>query len=392
MKNNDFLPYEYDASNIKGSTKGVYFPTTIEEVRKIVLKEPRICIRGGGSGLAGGAVPEHNQDIVLDLSKLTKIGQIDFDRQTIEVEAGVILDDLQTHLKEHSLEFPVNPSSHGICTMGGMIATNAVGSRAIKYGKTSKWVRWIDVMDSNGNIDRKGKTEMSDYSGMEGITGVIIKACLNLSQIKKRTATLIKITNRNKIIETLKQLRKDENVSIIEFIDKKISTGIGLTDNYHLVVEYESAFSPKSSSENSSDSKETRETSKGLLDDSEYEKLMEKRDSIYPFLAAEGYTRIEDPKIIIDKFPILLKWLEAKKIPVFGHLSVGILHPCFYIKQEKYIPEMMKLVKRLGGKVSGEHGIGLLKKQFVDPQDRRILENIKKRTDPKGKFNIGKII
>ena len=95
---------------------------------------------------------------------------------------------------------------------------------------------------------------------------------------------------------------------------------------------------------------------------------------------------------MIDRFVKLMNWFEDKKIPVFGHIGIGILHPCFNHDQEKHIPEMMKLVKRLGGQISGEHGIGILKKKFVDINDKKILINIKKRTDPLNKFNVGKVI
>lgn len=372
MQKSDLIPYEYDASNIKGLTKDVIFPKTIEELKRKVRENSRLCIRGGGTGLVGGAVPEQNQDIVIDLSKLIQIGNIDLMRKTIEVEAGVILEDLQNYLKKYNLEFPVNPSSKAVCTIGGMIATNAVGSRAIKYKNTENWVRWIEVIDGDGNLDRKGRTETSDYAGMEGTTGIIAKACLNLMPIPERSATLVKITNKEKILEIVKHLKQSKNVSMIEFIDKKISDGIGLSNNYHLIVEYEDKS--------------------GLLKDDEYEELMEKRYTIYPFLAGEGYTRIEDPKITLDKFQDFLNWFEKHKIPVFGHISVGILHPCFYVGQEKHIPEMMKLVKKTNGKITGEHGIGILKKQYVEPNDKKILQNIKRRTDPKNKFNMGKII
>ena len=95
---------------------------------------------------------------------------------------------------------------------------------------------------------------------------------------------------------------------------------------------------------------------------------------------------------MIDRFVKLLAWLEIRGIPTFGNIGVGILHPCFSREQEKFVPEMMKFVKRLGGQISGEHGIGILKTNFVDEGDKRILINVKKRTDPMNKFNVGKVI
>ncbi|MFA5060919.1 MAG: FAD-binding oxidoreductase [Candidatus Pacearchaeota archaeon] len=364
--------YESDASQLKGKTEEVIFPENIEEVKKTVLNLKRIVPRGGGTGLAGGAVPQGNGDFILDLSKLNKIENLDKERMTIEVEAGVILDELQDYLEEYNLEFPINPSSHSICTIGGMIATDAVGSRAIKYKKTSQWTKWLDIIDCYGNLSRKGITELSDYIGMEGITGIIVRASLKLSPKKIRTATVIGSDSIEDISEKTRILKKNPTISMIEFVDKKISKGIGLNEKYHLIIEFES--------------------NTGELKNEEYSKILETRDKIYPFLSNQGYNRIEDPKVSLESFEGLFPWLEKQDIPVFGHLSVGIIHPCFNTQQEKLIPRMMEIVKRKGGKISGEHGIGILKKSFVEPNDKKILANIKKRTDPLNKFNVNKVI
>jgi len=366
--------YETDASGILGKAAAVENPSTVQGVQQVVRMNSRVVIRGAGTGLCGGCVPQQEQDVVLDLSKLIKIGNLDKQRKTIEVEAGVVLDDLQHYLAREGLEFPVNPSSHEVCTIGGMIATDAVGSRAVKYGRTSNWVNWIEVIDCNGNLSRKVRTELSDYSGMEGITGVIVRAGLKLIGRKERTVSLFSSNNLHEIVENVRKLKRRGDVSMIEFIDKQISEWFELERNYYLIVEYESGA--------------------GNLVGEEYAKIMKMRDKMYPLLAGKGHHRIEDPKILIDKFEKLMIWFEAKKVPVFGHLGVGILHPCFSEKQEKegLIKEMMKVVKKMGGQVSGEHGIGLLKREFVEPNDRKILINIKKRTDVANKFNVGKVI
>ena len=372
MKKDLMKIYESDASQLEGNALDVVHPTMIMEVRNIVARAQRIVPRGAGTGLVGGCVPLNGLDIVLDLSKLRGIGSLDVGRRIIEVEAGVILGDLQDYLSKSNLEFPIDISNPKVCTIGGMIAVDAVGSRAVKYGKTSNWVKWVEVVDCYGNLHRKGVTELSDYAGMEGITGVIVKACLKLSLLKKRTASLIKVNNLEEVVSIVRDLKRNSGVSIIEFLDKKISKGLDLDENYHLIVEYEDGS--------------------GELKDEEHDKLLALREKIYSLVAKEGYIRIEDPKIMIDRFTKLMDWLKEKKIPVFGHIGVGILHPCFNHDQEKYIPEMMKLVKRLGGQISGEHGIGILKKEFVDINDKKISINVKKRTDPLNKFNVGKII
>ncbi|MBT6690613.1 FAD-binding oxidoreductase [archaeon] len=371
MKKDFFGSYRSDASRLKGEVLDVVHPKNVGEVRNAVLGNNKVVIRGAGTGLAGGAVPQG--EVVLDLSKMIGISNFNKERRVVEIEAGVVLDDLQDYLRPWGCEFPIKPSSHAVATIGGMIATDAVGNRGVKYGKTSNWVKWVEVMDASGHIERKGITEMSDYVGMEGITGVVVRACLKLNPVMERSASLVRLESLLEVVELVRRLKMRRDVSSLEFLDKMMSKGVGFgEDGYYLIVEYEN--------------------DEGELKGDEYDKVMAMRDAAYPFVAGEGYTRIEDPKVMLDKFPKLMSWLEANGIPTFGHIGVGILHPCFSIDQERLIPEMMKLVKRLGGQVSGEHGIGLLKRGFVEVNDQKILRNVKKRTDPWGKFNMGKVI
>ena len=372
MNKNLMKAYETDASRFRGRALDVVLPRTIGEVMKAVVSNNRIVPRGAGTGLVGGAVPQNGLDVVLDLSKLIVISNFDEERMTVEVGAGVILDDLQAYVSRKGLEFPVNPLSHAVATIGGMIATDAVGGRAVKYGQTSRWVKWVEVVDGSGNLHRKGATELSDYSGMEGITGVIVKACLKLSSKKKRTASLVEVDSIENVVSVVRNLKRDRSVSMIEFLDRRISAGLGLEPIYHLIVEYED--------------------DSGELRDERYDEVLALRERVYPFVAGEGYARIEDIKILVDRFEKLMSWLEGNGIPTFGHLSLGILHPCFNHEQEKLIPEMMALVKRIGGQISGEHGIGILKRGFVEINDQKILRNVKKRTDTMNKFNVGKVV
>lgn len=372
INKNTIRAYESDASQLKGRALDVVHPTTIAEVRKIVSNSKRIVVRGGGTGLAGGCVPQNGLDIVLDISKLDHIGNFDSERRTVEVEAGVILDDLQHYLSEYNLEFPINPFSHSVCTLGGMIATDAVGSRALKYGRTSGWVKWVEIVDGDGQIHKKGITELSDYSGMEGITGVIVRACLKLSPKKNRTATLFGSDNYEEIVSVTRDLKRNPEISMIEFFGKFVSKKMGLEKKYNLIVEYEN--------------------DSGILSSQEYKELLRLRENVSIVMGEEGYIHIEDPKVLLDRSGQLLEWIEGKHVPVYGHIGSGIFHPRFNEEQKKYIPEMMKLVKRLGGQISGEHGIGVLKKEFVEPNDKKILINVKKRTDPQNKFNVGKVI
>jgi FAD/FMN-containing dehydrogenase len=362
--------YETDASQIKGKAEAVIIPETLAELQEAVRINSNITIRGGGTGLSGGAVPLNN--IVIDLSKMNKISEFNKIRKTIEIEAGVILDELNNYLESSGLEFPVQPSSHEVCTLGGMIATNAVGSRAIKHGRTSNWIEWLDIIDPTGKVTRKNKSDISDFFGLEGISGIIYKACLRLSEKLYRTADIIEKETIEKIIEQVKALKRNSRVSMIEFYDKTVSQMLGLGYSYHILVEYES--------------------DEGNLSGGKYKQTMAIRDKVYPLLACDGHSIIEDPKLFLDKIPELIKWLENNSIPVFGHISVGILHPCFCGKNKEKIHDMMRIVKRLSGQVSGEHGIGLLKKEFLEEQDKKLIKIIKQRNDFLNKFNVGKVI
>jgi len=373
MKNKtqiDLIAYSTDASMIEGNAISVVYAETPEQIRQIIVSSAGITVRGAGSGLVGGAVPQNC--VVLDMSKMNKILKFDEAKREIEVEAGIILDELNDYLDAYGLEFPVQPSSHSICTLGGMIATNAVGSRAIKYGRTSDWVSRLWVVNGKGEIVEAGKTDMSDFAGMEGITGIIFKARLKVIPKKIRSASLVSFDNLNDVQDLVMKLKIRDDISAIEFLDKFISGLLGMNDRHHVIIEYES--------------------DEGRMKGVEYDRLMRLRDSAYPTLASAGFTRIEDPKILIHKFTEFGEFLQENKVPFFGHLGVGIIHPVFRKEQGELIREVIKLAKKLHGQVSGEHGIGLAKKEFLEAGDIKLIQRIKKRHDPLGRLNCGKVV
>jgi len=372
MKKNLRKAYGIDASQFKGTAKEVIIPKTIQEVQQTVLQHSSIVCRGAGTGLSGGAVPINSSDIVLDLTKLNAIGGLDLQRKTVEVGAGVVLDDLQSFLTNYGLEFPVIPLSHTVATIGGMIATNATSGRTSKYDQTTHWIRWIEIVDDQGNVHRKGATEISDYAGLEGTTGVIVRACLKLESKKHRTGSLVGVASLEEAVALARTQKRNSAVTLIDFFDKITSSWLGFGKGYFLIIEYTDGS--------------------GVLNQEEYTKLMALVETIYSFAFTLGHTRIEDPKILMDRLERLVTYLERKEIPFFGHLSTGVLHPFLNAEQEILIPEMMKFVKRLGGQISGSQGIGIQKKEFVEMNDKKIFENIKKRTDPLHKFNAGKIL
>ena len=147
------IAYNYDASPFSGNSVCVYCPENEEDIIKFVKSAIKYKIdivpRGGGTSVVGGAVP--NNSVVLDLSKLNKI-TIDERKKIAIAEAGATIAELNREASKFGLILPVIPSSHEVATIGGAIATNASGLRAIKYGKMKDWVRSIKAVDGNGKI------------------------------------------------------------------------------------------------------------------------------------------------------------------------------------------------------------------------------------------------
>jgi len=349
--------YNSDASQIEGKTVLVVRPGNAKEVHQIILFVKRnhsnIVIRGGGTGLVGGAVPENS--VVMDLSRMNKVltQGIDF----VVVEPGVILDDLNTLLGDKM--FPVIPASYKACTVGGMIATNAVGTRAIKYGKTGNWIREVEIIDGAG---RSRKANLDDVIGKEGSTGVIVSAKLRIINKPKRRK--FEMFGFEYLQEVMFKLKEFEDVSAVEFINKKAAKIAGLEEKYYLIIEKE--------------------------DDVGGSEYWEIREGLYPKLASSGYPVIEDPKISLSNMETFLKWIDDHDIPAFGHIMVGIIHPCF--KNEEKLEELYDFVSDLGGDVSGEHGIGIKKKRFASKEFKERIKKLKIKYDRDSVFNRGKLI
>jgi FAD/FMN-containing dehydrogenase len=135
------------------------------------------------------------------------------------------------------------------------------------------------------------------------------------------------------------------------------------------------------------------ETERGKINSPhKIKQVRKKREPLGPYLTSMGYTIMEDPYVPLDKIDELLDWLYSNNVPVFGHIGIGVIHPRFKPDQKDMIYEMFGLVKRLGGDVSGEHGIGLAKKDYVDPSRIEHLTMLKNKYDPNNVLNRGKLI
>jgi glycolate oxidase len=372
----DCLVYSLDSSQIEGKTKVVAWPTSKEQIMEVVKaakgKKWDIVARGGGSGMAGGCVPQDS--ITLDMSKMDSMGKPDKDRKTVVAGPGVILDDLNSSLQEHGLFFPINPSSHKACSVGGMVATNAAGNAAVRYGKTADWVEEIEIISGSGEILKLKGMDLREFAGTEGILGIITEIKLKLTEpVKARTLSLKEYDEFGDMMNVVNELMDNENILSIELFDKQTAELSGLDSKYHLFIEFGS-----------------REGE--LKDESDIQRIWKIREDVGAILSSNDFVLMEDPQIPLEKLPEFIDWLEANKIPYFGHIALGIIHQRFKRGQGRIISEMFDLVKKLGGNVSGEHGIGLRKKEYLGGEIIMKMKRLKNKYDPEGVLNRGKII
>ncbi len=372
--------YSIDASHLEAPIcDSIYFPESkndIFDILKIAITEnKKISLRGAGTNLVGNCLPSDNS-IIIDFSKLNKIN---FENNNLIVESGVVLDDLNLFLEKYNLFFPVVPGSHSNCLIGGMMATNAVGMRGFKYGKMIDWINSAEIIyiDENKNIIEKNISgdELKYFCGTEGFSGIILKANLKTS-IKPKNISLdfFNFDNVNDLINKVYEIKKNQKVSAIEFIDKEVSTFINLEEKFYLLIEYENEIG-------------------NIKNLEEIKKIWDLRDACYPTCAANGFILIEDPQIENEENLIkLINWLCENNIPIFGHIGLGIIHPHFKIDQNTLIDEMYKFVKELDGKVSGEHGIGIKKNKFLSQDEKNYFIELKKKFDPLCFFSVNNII
>ena len=213
-----------------------------------------------------------------------------------------------------------------------------------------------------------------DFVGKEGTTGIITKAKLRLTEpLKKTSLSYYKFINLSDLMEKLDNLKNDKGVIGVEIIDRTASEIMEQGNNDLLFVEFEN------DSGDINDSKQIAE-------------IWKLRDGVYTILASKGYMFIEDPKLELGAMFNFLQWCKKNSIPVFGHIGVGIVHPMFKKGQERLIREMYKKIVELKGEITGEHGYGIVKREFVDEGIRDKIKELKKKYDPTNILNKGKVI
>jgi FAD/FMN-containing dehydrogenase len=361
--------YQNDASRLKGIFSSVVIPNTIQELGNEVKKDNSVTIRGAGTGFSGGCIPEN--DTVISMLRMNRVLSFDEKNKIIEVETGMILDDLNEYLEKYDLEFPIIPFSKNICTIGGMIANNSVGIYSLKYGKIVNFIESIKIINNKGEVEEKSRVSISDYCGLEGITGIIVSAKLKVIKRTQKTLDVISFLDIKEVQELIKELRLRRDVCMIKIIDKTISKELGFSERNNLIIGYES-----------NQGKIIEEKSKQIIDS-----LFE----VFYFLL-KNYEIIEDIKIVSDKANEIIPFFEKNNICFFGDIGFGNIYLGLSNETKRIFPQLIEIIKKNRGKINSSFGIGIKKKSFLDRLDLELYNSVKKRNDPENKFNRGKII
>lgn len=432
--------YSVDAlnnPNIKTDVAdAVVFPESIEEVQQIVKiankhMTPIIC-RGAGTNTVGACVPVHG-GIILNFSKMNKILEINPENMTAKVQPGVVVGDLQKEVEKRGLFYPPDPSNLIVSTIGGSIAQNSAGARCFKYGATKDYVIDMLVVMADGQLIRTGSNTIKNatgynlgslFIGSEGTLGIVVEATVKL--VTKPQASQVIMAYFDKIEDSISVVNKIIEQQIcpttIDFMDKNAlrtveefyPTGL-LTDKdcaliieidgYNSVVEAQRTLICQILRENNA-SKVQYSTNK-----SEAENIWSARRSSMPACAKlKPNVTTDDVIVPRENLSKLIKGIQEictrhnLTICMVGHVGDGSVHPQIpidFADKEEYRhykiakSEIYHLTVKLGGIISGEHGIGLEKRPYIahviEGGALNYMRQIKKIFDPKNILNPYKI-
>ncbi len=365
----DKLVYSRDAGDLEGEALAVVWPRDVKQIHALVGYAKRhdynLVIRGAGTSLQGGCVPV--KSIIVDMSKMNKVLEVGDD--FIVVQAGAVLDELNYRLADKII--PVKPFNHAVCTIGGMVAMNCSGIDVSK-GKIGDYVLGVDVVDGTGKYMKLKNPTAKNFIGLEGTTGIIAHVKLRIVSKKElRSFSLYKFNTLSSMMEKVEKFRKKEDVKSILFFDDLTSNMLGFEEKNHIIVEF------------ASDS--------GVIKDvKEIESILDFKEVLYYKLRQARFNQIEDPMITFDKMAGFLYWLRKKNVPVYGHLCLGVVHPCF--KEFSKLPtEMYELVETIKCENATDFGYGFKRKQFLKGEKKIKYKILKEQYDPKDILNRGKV-
>jgi glycolate oxidase len=434
----DLIAYSFDGTFEQHLPDVVVLPETNEEVSAVVRIASQYDVpvvpRGMSSGLAGGSIPVRG-GIVLSLTRMNRILEIDEENMTATVQAGVVTANLQAEVEKLGLFYPPDPASVKQSTIGGNVACNAGGPRCLKYGVTGNYVLGLTVVLADGRVVQTGGKAIKYVTGFnmnqffvgsEGALGVITEVILRLickppyartalvhfPTLADASRSVQAVLTRGLVPAAMELL--DETA--IECIEEAMQLGLPLDVEALLVVESDGADEESVCREIDAIADICLETGASRVDvardEEERAELWRARRSISPSLARKAPNKLgEDitvPRSAIPEAVRRIKAISAKyglPIVVFGHAGDGNLHPNILFdrrdpaqweKVEQIVGEIFQVALDLGGTLSGEHGIGTFKlpdmREALGPASINIQWRVKQALDPQNILNPGKVL
>jgi glycolate oxidase len=433
----DLVAYSYDATATwVHLPEAVIFPTTTKQVSQALklANENKIPVtpRGGGTNLSGGSVPIKG-GIVLCTTRMNRILEINKTNLSATVEPGVVLQDFNNALAKEGLFYPPDPQSFLSCTIGGTVAENAGGPSCAKYGITKQYVLGLEVVLASGYVmnlggitpkNRTGFELTALFIGSEGMLGVITKIMLRLLPMPPTQKSMLAVFDDMVAAgEAVSNIMSSGVIPHkIEFVDDWVIKRfeqlmpMGLPTDANALLLLQASGSPETVETevkqiteicHRSGAREVRLAEK----QEEADKIWKARSgAMAAIFSATKTTLIEDVAVPRDKIAAFIQKCQeiSKKydvaIPLVGHAADGNIHPNILTDQsnpehferaKKAMDELFATALALGGVISGEHGIGLEKKHFLDkamdPMALELMKHIKKFLDPNGILNPGKM-
>ena len=415
-------------------------PISPEEISNILThcNTENICVTPSGArtGLSGGAIPVHG-GVALSMEKFNHILEIDENNHQVTTEPGVITQVLQDAVKEKGLFYPPDPASKGSCFIGGNVSENSGGPKAVKYGVTNEYVLNLEIVLPTGEIIWTGANVLKNatgynltqlITGSEGTLAVITKIVLKLiPHPTHNLLLLVPFFSAEKACEAvgaifragitpsgLEYMERDALIWTQEFLGDT-SIHVGEDDAAHLLIEVD-GFDPEVLMNDCTKIMEVLdqfETGEVLFAESQAQKdaLWKLRRSVGEAVKANSIYKEEDTVVPRFALPELLGHIKrigsnyGFKSVCYGHAGDGNLHVNIIkgdLTDSQWndelpiaIRELFEEVVRLGGTLSGEHGIGLVQKPYMDiafsETSLNLMRSIKGVFDPKGILNPGKI-
>jgi FAD/FMN-containing dehydrogenase len=417
----------------------IVFPRSTEEVSAVVriARDHALAVvpSGGRTGLAAGAVA-HRGELVLSLERMRKMGPVDVLSRTVRVQAGAITEAVHAHCEPHGLTWPVDFASKGSSQVGGNIATNAGGVKVIRYGLTRQWVLGLEVVLASGEVlELNGALEKNNtgidlrqlFIGSEGILGIITEATLKLAPLPgKLDVFLFAVPDLAGVLKVFREAQTGPfTVSAFEFFTDRCLARLKrhrrVTDplegaSHYVLLEVEAG-----------DEERRDAWLEGLMDRElvvdgtlaqnaqQAAELWTLREGISESLSATGMPHKNDvalPLVELESFVAALEHIFETEYPtweicLFGHIGDGNIHvnvmkpdamskDDFLTKTHDADRHIFELVRAHRGSISAEHGIGLLKRPWLNytrsEADIAVMRAIKTALDPDHRLNPGKVL